>query len=85
MSYGNYCEACNRQKRTLDPGEELMHVTVHVEIFSTTSRRVKTVQFWLCTRCEKNNRIFLENRMGREARVAKALTPTPVWMKAPGD
>lgn len=72
---GNYCDACGREKATV-------HVSMHVELFSTSSRRVKVVQFWLCEKCELNNRIFLENRLGREGRVARAITPQPEWMKA---
>jgi len=74
MGNGNYCDACSKNKA-------VVHVTMHVELFSTTSRRVKIVQFWLCEQCELNNRIFFENRGGREGRVARAITPHPEWLR----
>ena len=71
---GNYCDACMRNKATI-------HVTMRLELFSVTSKRMKMVQFWLCEECERNNRVFLENRGGLEGRVAKAMTPQPVWLR----
>ena len=70
----DYCDACG------GPGGTI-HVTVTVKLVTKKTERTKVAHFWLCEKCEDNNRSLFENRSGREGRLARAMTPLPEWKK----
>lgn len=64
------CEACGK-------GEGIHHVTVTVTVFGPKATKVKTVQFWLCDRCELANQQVMAQDSQRRQRLAWRLTQEP--------
>lgn len=73
------CDACGGKIEA----DKAVHVTLEVRLQSVGGLKVKTVHFWLCPKCEGNNRVALTAAPGRERRLARALAPEPWYLASP--
>ena len=71
------CDACANY-------EAIYHVTLQVNIFGPRSERVKSIQFWLCSDCERSTQQILAKDELRRARLAFRFVDNPAFLSPTG-